>query len=160
MRCGAGDPKACLNDHIFPALPGAKLNETRTSLRAFAPCHDDRAPSLSVSIGAGHVIWNCFACSELLGRETAQAKTRNALITRMGVSPACLPLARSDALAELEAIREIATGKDSHAHKVLQIAALLAGYDALPRGDALEALAESCGVSMREAYRARSGLTR
>ena len=38
----------------------------------------------------------------------------------------------------------------------LRLAALLRGYDGLPRGDALEGLAESCGVSAREAYKARS----
>lgn len=143
----------CLHDHIRPHLRDPRVAGP-SSYRALAPCHNDTAPSLSVSILDGRVVWNCFTCRDRLGNEAAQKATRNALI-RSGAPAPCLPQPKADAEAQLETIREIGTGKDSHAHKVLRIMALLGGWDDLPAGDALEALAESCGVSTREAYRAR-----
>jgi hypothetical protein len=41
-------------------------------------------------------------------------------------------------------------------HKVLVLAAMAEGFDGLPRGDELTDLAARCGVSRREAFRARA----
>ena len=145
--------KICLHDHVFPHLKDPRPSPSADSYRALAPCHDDGRRSLSVSVGDnGRVVWYCHA-------GCASDKTRNALIVA-GVRPECLPRPVPDRRNLEDAIREIALGADSHAHARLRIAGLLAGYDRLPRGDALEALAESCGVSMREAYKARQGENR
>jgi hypothetical protein len=151
MRCGAHDAAECLNDHIRPHLRLAKVNDAGTSIRALAPCHADREPSLSVSVGGnGRVIWNCFAgCT--------QEATRRGLI-RSKVAPACL-VRSADAERDAEQeIRDILFGDLSAHHKVLALAAMSEGYDELPRGDALVDLAARAGVSRREAFRARSAL--
>lgn len=115
--------------------------------RALATCHQDRDPSLTVSVRGGLVVWHCFA---KCGSDAA----RNALI-RLGVSPACLIRPAADVASDLEQIRAVIEGDDSHVRKVLLVAAILSDYGELPAGYALEALAQSCGVSVREAYNAR-----
>jgi hypothetical protein len=144
MGCDAG--AACIHDHVFPCLDDPKRNGK--GYRALAPCHEDTAHSFSVSTGqGGRVLWHCFAgCSS--------DKARNELIL-LGVPGRCLVRPAADLAADIDAIRAIVAGGDSHAHKVLLIAALLGGFTELPPGQALEALAESCGVSGREAYKAR-----
>lgn len=155
MRCGADDPDACLHDHIWPRLRDPRPAGTPSSFRAIAPCHDDRTHSLSVSVLDGRRIsWNCFACKERLGNEKAQKATRNALI-QAKVPAICLPQTAPDAHADLEAIRAVIFGKDSHAYKVLKVAALLSGYEGLPEGDALEEVADDCRVGHSSAYEAR-----
>jgi hypothetical protein len=155
MRCGADGPAECLHDHIRPHLREPR-RVSPVSYKALAPCHDDTEPSLSVSvIDDRRISWNCFACAAVLGREKAQNLTRNMLI-RDGVPMRCLPQTAPDASDQLEEIRSIIFGGGPRTSGWLRIAALLDGYDRLPRGDELEALAGSCGVSMREAYRARS----
>ena len=145
--------KVCLHDHVMPYLVQPRKSPGADSYRALAPCHDDDRHSLSVSVGgSGRVMWFCHA-------KCPSDKTRNALIAA-GVRPECLPRPGTQLQKTEDAIREIAFGPDTHAHARLRIAALLAGYDELPRGDALEELAESCGVSMREAYKARQGRNR
>jgi hypothetical protein len=145
MGCDAG--RSCIHDHVFPRLKDPKP-KGKDGYRAVAPCHDDDGHSLSISAGAGgRVIWHCFAgCSS--------DRVRNALILAE-VSGRCLVRPAADLAADMDAIRAIIAGADSHAHKVLLIAALLGGYPELPPGQALESLAESCGVSGREAYKAR-----
>jgi hypothetical protein len=156
MRCGAADPAACLNDHIWPRLRDPRPADAPASYRAFAPCHDDRTRSLSISVMDGRrIAWNCFACTEKLGKEPAQKVTRNALIIAK-VPAICLPQSAPDAAGQLEEIRAIIFSKGHRAQGWLRIAALLEGYgDRLPHGDELEALAGSCGVSVAQAYRAR-----
>ena len=149
--CDAGP--SCLHDHVRPWLrdprPGAS-----GGYRALAPCHDDQEHSLSVSTGgSGRVIWHCFAgCSS--------ERTRAALI-KSHVPARCLRRPAGDA-ADFEAIMsQIVFGKDSHAHKVLRLAAYMRGFGFdLPGGAELRALAEECGVSLREAYKARGGSNR
>jgi hypothetical protein len=156
LRCGADDAAACLNDHIWPRLKDPRPAGAPASYRALAPCHDDLTHSLSVSVMDGRRIsWNCFACKELLGNEKAQKATRNALILAK-VPGICLPQTAPDAADDLEVIRAIIFGKGHRARGWLRIAALLDGYSELPHGDALEALAGSCGVSVAQAYRARA----
>ena len=51
--------------------PGkVKWNKGGDSFQACCPCHDDREPSLSVTLEDGKILWNCFAgCSqEVVGR--------------------------------------------------------------------------------------------
>ena len=119
----------CVHDHVRPHLREPKPT-AGGGYRALAPCHEDATHSLSVSVDHGRVLWHCHACANRIGSEKA-----------------------------LEAeIRGIVFGTDSHAHARLRIAALLEGHDGLPRGDELVALAESCGVSRREAFKARAAL--
>jgi hypothetical protein len=148
--CGAG--KSCIHDDVRPWLRDPRPSASG-GYRALAPCHDDTTHSLSVSIGGtGRVIWHCFAGCD-------SERTRNALI-KAGVSPRCLVRPAGDA-ADFEAIvSQLVFGKDSHAHKVLRLAAYLRGFGLdLPGGADLRALADDCGVSVAEAYKAR-GLNR
>jgi hypothetical protein len=146
---------------VKPWLKSPVLDDTTgTSYRALAPCHPDTSRSLTVSTGTtGRVIFICFACTKRLGKEAAQEETRNALI-KAGVPAHCLRRP-SDSAAKFEAtVDDIVFGSASHAHKVLRLAALLRGYDRdLPRGAELRDLTGECGVSLREAYKAR-GLNR
>lgn len=152
MRCADGN---CVHDHVRPWLREPKP-AANGGYRALAPCHDDTAHSLSISIGAnGRPLWTCHACASRIGKELAQVRTRQKLIED-GVPERCLPLpaeAGRDMLAE---VREIVFGGGSRTHGWLRIAAMLDGYDDLPAGHALEDLAGRCGVGMREAYKARA----
>jgi hypothetical protein len=151
LRCGAADAAQCLQDHFLPRLRLPKLSSDGKSIRALSPCHADHEPSLSVGIKDGLVLVNCFAT-----RCTSKS-TRRALI-RLGISPACLPRSEADERdAEAEQLDILRSEMSAH-HKVLRLAAMLAGYDDLPKGDALAELAESVGVSRREAFRARAAL--
>lgn len=154
MGCDAG--RACIHDHVKPFLKVPKLSNGGDSYRALAPCHSDRTHSLSVSIGgSARVIWDCFACTKTLGKEAAQEVTRNALI-KAGVPAACLRRAADGAAKFEAAVNDFIFGADSHAHKVLRLAAYLRGYGCdLPGGAELRLLAEDCGVSLAEAYKAR-----
>jgi hypothetical protein len=151
MGCDAG--RACIHDHVFPSLREPRRAAKGDSYRALAPCHEDRAHSLSVSIGgSGRVIWHCFARCD-------SEVTRSALI-HAGVPGACLRRPADDAALFEETVEWLVFGKDSHAHKVLKLAAYIRGYGyELPGGAELRTLAEDCGVSLREAYKAR-GLDR
>lgn len=148
LRCGSRTAADCLTDHVRPFLRQAtQAGSGGDSYRAIATCHDDTDPSLSVSVRGGRVVWNCFA-------KCGSDKARNAMIL-LGVPAHCLIRPAADLGADMDVIRKIISGERSHAHKVLAIAALLAGHDRLPAGYALEDLAEGCGVSQREAYKAR-----
>lgn len=155
MACDAG--RGCIHDHVFPCLKAPKLSKRGDSYRALAPCHSDRSHSLSVSIGgSGRVIWDCFACTKRLGKDDAQEVTRDALI-KAGVPGTCLLRAADNAAKFEAAVNDYIFGADSHAHKVLRLAAYLRGYRFdLPGGAELRTLAEDCGVSLREAYKARA----
>ena len=146
MRCGARTPRDCLNDHVRPYLRDP--TETRSDgYRALATCHDDHDPSLSVSVLGGRVVWRCFA-------KCSSDRARNAMI-ELGVPAGCLIRPAADLGRDMDAIRAIVSGRESHAHKVLLVAAVLEGYAELPRGRELEALAEASGLTGREAYKAR-----
>lgn len=130
------------------------VKEGEHRYRARATCHSDRSikGALLVNVFKGRVTWYCVAgCS--------QDASRNALIS-LGVRAACLIRAAADLAADLDAIRSVIGGKETPARKVLLVAAILETYEELPRGRALEALADFCGITSREAYRARrAGLT-
>jgi len=149
VGCDAG--RACIHDHVWPYLRDPKPGSEPDSYRALAPCHPDQTHSLSVSIGgSGRVIWHCFACRD-------SEKTRAALV-KTGVPARCLRRAAGDASDFEAAVSALIFGEGSHPHTVLRIAALLRGYGTdLPAGAELARLAEDCGVSLREAYRARGG---
>ena len=147
MRCGARTPRDCLNDHVRPYLRQPTETRSGDGYRAVATCHDDHDPSLSVSVLGGRVVWRCFArCSS--------DRARNAMI-ELGVPAGCLIRPAADLGRDMDAIRAIIGGKESHAHKVLLVAAILEGYAELPAGQALEELAGGCAVSVRGAYDAR-----
>lgn len=154
MRCGAADAAECLDLHIKPHIRGATYTHVGLTVRGYAPCHADTKPSMTVGVRGDRIVWNCFACEKVYKHTEAQQRTRNALI-QAKIPVGCLPMAKRDSDAERDAIRELVFGKDSHAHKLLRIAALLEGYGELPAGYALEELAVSCGISTREAYKAR-----
>jgi hypothetical protein len=152
MGCDAG--RACIHDHVWPYLRDPKPGSEPDSYRALAPCHPDQTHGLSVSTGgSGRVIWHCFACRD-------SEKTRAALI-KVGVPARCLRRPADEAAASEDVISGIVFGVDSHAHKVLRLAAYLRGYGhELPGGAELRALAEDCGISLREAYKARGHFNR
>jgi hypothetical protein len=162
VACGARDAADCLALHITPFVRDAKLSRDGLNLRGLAPCHDDTTRSLSVSVRKGRIVWNCFACTKLLGKEDAQRLTRKALIAAR-ISEYCLPMAVRQASATIETVRQIVFGDEPKAgRKLLRLAALLEGLEELPaarlaieraylRGDTLEEIAKSAGVSVREA---------
>lgn len=154
MRC---EDANCVHDHVFPRLTDPKPTESG-GYRALAPCHEDTQHSLSISIGQnGRPIWNCFACRHRIGKDLMLARTRSALI-EAGVPARCLPVPAGQA-REFEAeVRGVIFGGGSRAHGWLLIAAKLEGYDELPHGDELAELAARCGVSRREAFKARAAL--
>ena len=156
MGCDAGD--ACVHDHVLPYLRQPKPGSDGRGYRALAPCHRDTEHSLSVSTGdSGRPVWCCHACKHRLGTRLMLTRTREALIDD-GVPERCLPLPADEARDLLGEIRAIVFGGGSRCHNWLRIAALLEGYDGLPGGEELETLAAECGVSVREAYKARAGL--
>ena len=148
--CPAGPD--CIHDHIRPWLRDPRP-AANGGYRALAPCHDDQTHSLSVSIGgSGRVIWHCFAgCTS--------ERTRAALI-KAHAPAICLRRPAADA-ADFEAVvAEIVFGKESHAHKVLRLAAILRGFgDDLPGGAELRDLTGHCRVSLAEAYKAKGHYT-
>ncbi len=74
------------------------------SYRAFAPCHDDRSRSLSISVGEKQrIIYQCFAGCHALA-------VRAALI-RDGVDEGCLPVPRA-VTEELVDQLQVLYGKD------------------------------------------------
>lgn len=148
--CDAGPD--CIHDHVRPRLRDPRPAASG-GYRALAPCHDDHTHSLSVSTGGtGRVIWHCFAGCD-------SERTRAALI-KAGISSRCLVRPAVDAISFEDVVRDLVFGKDSHAHKVLRLAALMRGHGLdLPAGAELRALAGDCGVSLAEAYKAR-GLDR
>lgn len=148
MRCGAKDAAECLHDHIRPHLRRAKLGDDGKTLRALAPCHDDREPSLTVSIGQVRpVIWRCFA-------KCSQEQTRRALIED-GVDPRCLVRAGEDERDFEQAILDLFTEDLSHAMFRVRVRALAESYPRgdLPTGAGLKALVGRAGVSLSQAYR-------
>ncbi|SRR5581483_4433936 len=148
MACEPGDPD-CLHDHVFPHLRDPRRSDDGDSYRALAACHLDREHSLSVSVGKWKpVVWRCHAgCS--------QEDTRAALIRR-GAPARCLWRSAEDQADFETLVNSLIFGKDSHPHKVLRLAAVIRGFgETLPTGAELRALAEGCGVSLREAYRLR-----
>ena len=154
MACDAREGIDCLRDHVWPYLDDPKPNAAGDGYRALAPCHHDTERSLSISVGgSGRVIWHCFAgCTS--------EQTRDALIRRR-IHGWCLQRPAGDVAAADAAVEALVFGKLSHAHARLFLAARLRGYgDDLPRGAELATLAEDCGVSLREAYKARGVLHR
>ncbi len=152
LRCGANVPEDCLADDVRPHLR-EPIEEGSGRYRARATCHKDMSVkgALLVNVFKGRVTWHCLA-------GCPSDASRNALIL-LGVRAACLIRPAADLAADLDGIRAIIEGKETPAHKVLLVAAILGSYAELPRGRALEALAESCGITGREAYRAkRAGL--
>lgn len=154
MPCDA-PVRQCLEWHVLPRLgkyAHRKLKDGTddpASVRALCPAHDDREPSLSISIGGnGRIIWQCFAgCSP--------ARVRAAL-NLAGIPLACLPLAgkqREDLLDLLRAI--LTTDTPDHGTVRLRALAALEGYASLPRGTELERIAGLAGIGRATAYRAR-----
>ena len=84
-RCDAPG-RQCYTEHVFHVLDSPKPKD-QWSARALCPCHSDKDPSLSVSVGRNdRVVWQCFAgCNPL--------SIRLALI-KAGADPGCLIIPR------------------------------------------------------------------
>jgi hypothetical protein len=149
LKCGAADPDHCIEDHVYPWLL-RPVPQKAGGYRARATCHKDISSTgdLIVNEFANRVSWHCFA-------RCPKDRSRNALI-ELGVRAACLIRPAADLSADLDAITAVIGRKATPAHKVLLITAILNGYEELPRGRQLEALAELCGITGREAYKARA----
>lgn len=141
MRCGARTPRDCLEDHVWPYLREPKPT-AGGGYSVLAPCHEDTTHSLTISAGVRGVVWCCHACKARLGKELMLTRTRQALIGDH-VPERCLPIPADEARDLTEEIRGIVFGGGSRAHGWLRIAALMQGYDGLPGGEELAALAES-----------------
>ena len=138
----------CLHLHIRQRLPGeAKPNDTRTAYRTLCPAHDDREPSLSISVGEQQrIIWNCFAGCDLL-------RVRAALIDVYRIDRGCLPVSRKDETAMLDRIEDILCSPAKEDTLVrLQALATLRGYRELPRGAELLRLAADIGIGRSQAF--------
>lgn len=151
MRCGARDAAECLHDHVRPKLRQAKPSDNGQSIRALAPCHDDREPSMVISIGKVRpLIWNCFA-------KCTQEATRQKLIEG-GVDPRCL-VRDGESERDFEAAVLALFAEDlSHAMFRVRVRALTESYPPgeLPSGGPLAALTGRSGVSLSQAYRRRA----
>ena len=154
MACDA-PVRQCFEWHVLPRL--GKYNHRRrddgsddpTSVRALCPAHNDREPSLSISVGDnGRVIWQCFA-----GCPPARVR---AALNLAGIPLGCLPLAGKQREDLLDLIRAILTaGTADHGEVRLRALAALEGYTSLPRGTELERIAGLAGIGRATAYRAR-----
>lgn len=153
MGCDARDSAACIHDHVRPWLTDPRPSDG--GYTALAPCHDDTARSLSVSLGKYQaVIWCCHACQDRLGVDLAQVRTRSALI-RAGVPARCLAVPRILADSMMDRVRDILHSKDKHVDKVFQLAVLMECGGEMPSGSELDRVAEWADVSRRAAYRSR-----
>lgn len=146
-----GHVPECIHDHVRPHLRDPQPSGPH-SYRAIAPCHDDTSRSLVISRGAsGWVTWCCHACRSRVGNDIMQAATRRALIAD-GAPESCLLRPAAEARTDVDEIEAIVFGGGSRTAGWLRIAAILRGYDGLPHGDELVALAEDCGTSRRAAF--------
>lgn len=154
--CRDAPVRQCFAWHVVPR--GRKVRHAKRddgtddpySVRMLCPAHNDRGPSLSISVDDGRVKWQCFACGK-----DATAKVRLALIREYGIEPGCLPMPAKEREDILDCITAIVAGDCDYAEKVLRVAAAIEGYRDLPRGGELERIAALAGVARRSAYRAR-----
>lgn len=152
MRCGAKDAAECLHDHARPHLREPKVAAAGDSYSALAPCHDDTARSLTVSVGARRaIIWCCHACQERLGKDAAQIRTRSALI-KAGVPARCLPVSRQQDDSMTDQFREILHSDRKKVDKLFLLAVLIECGGDPPVGGELDQVADWCGVSRRAAF--------
>jgi hypothetical protein len=146
-------PRQCFTWHIAPNLKGAKHGKRDDgtidpySVRATCPAHDDREPSLGVSVGDnGKVIWNCFACKD-------RPKVRMALHRVYGIGLGCLPLAASEKQDVLDYLADLlAADTKNHAEIRLRALAAIEGHRGLPNGAELGRLARLARVSHGAAW--------
>ena len=141
----------CLAWHIAGRVDGAKMSRSRLSIRCLCPNHDDREPSLMISVGdLVPITWHCHAC----GKDAA-LEVRTTLIRVYGVDPRCLPMSRRER-AELDAMVFAVFGSGfTPCTKLVCIRALHEGLrGTLPKAPALVDLGERAGVSRAQAFRA------
>ena len=156
--CDPNIPAAqCLEWHIRPHLVKAEVYKGDADkgfgygYRALCPAHDDSHSSFTANVGL-HTIWyQCHAvppCDQLA--------IRFVLIGR-GVPPSCLPVSKERSAHLVERLAEVLTCSEiEDGHKVLLALAYARGMNGLPRGKALEGLAEDTGtVSRASAFRHR-----
>lgn len=155
--CRDSPARECLAWHIIPR--GIKVRYRKredgaddlNSVRMLCPAHNDREPSLSISVDGDRIKWQCFACGP-----GATARVRLALIREYRIDPGCLPLPAKEKQDILDRLTEIlGAEKTDHAEKVLRAMAALEGYADLPRGAELARIASRAGVGLASAYRAR-----
>lgn len=141
--------RECLAWHVLPHLISGRLNEQGTNARSLCPVHDDRNPSLSISVGDnGKLTWRCFA-------KCPRSRVRSALI-ELGVPSGCLPRVVREQEDILDLIRTIVTADSpDHGAARLRVMAALEGFEDLPRGAELDRLAAAAHVHRATAHRAR-----
>lgn len=137
----------CLHHHIAPRLAGARENSSHTGYRALCPVHDDRDPSLSVSVGEHQrIVWKCHAGCDPL-------RVRAALIETYRIDRGCLSLSRKEEAALVEVIEDILTMTTKEDTMVrLRALAALRGYRELPHGADLLRLASDIGIGRSQAF--------
>lgn len=153
MACEA-PPGECLHFHIRPKITGAgPIRQDGETKRYYftgpCPAHDDRKPSLKISVGSQRrIVWFCHAgCSE--------RKIRHALIDG-GIHSGCLPRSAAELRDLEEELRAILTSDLSHADARLHALALIDSPGGkLPAGNALVSLAAAVRVSRSGAFGAR-----
>ena len=141
----------CLAWHIAGNIPGAKLSPDRRSCRCRCPNHDDRDPSLVISVGDEvPIVWYCHAC----GKDTS-LEVRGTLITAYGIDARCLPMSRQQRAELEELVFAVFASSFTPCTKLVCIRALHEGLRGpLPHAPRLIELGERAGVSRRQAFRA------
>lgn len=150
-----------LDDEVFPRLKnpvaGKAENGTR-NYRALAPCHDDRARSLVVSVGDWKpVVWICHACREVHGDDEMKRMVRRELI-KAGVPTRLLTLTGAAQVDVAETLFALcAAGVKAEAFRLAAVA-IAEGYDRAPHGDELVDLGRRHGITRSTAFRVRKEL--
>jgi len=145
----------CLEWHIKPHLVMPKVYNGDPAkgfgpgYSARCPAHDDGSPSFTINVGLHSLWYQCHAgCDQLAIRVVLAAR---------GVPRRCLPVSKERSAHLVDRLANVLTsGEIEDRHKVLLALAYVRGMADLPRGNALEALAEDTStVSRASAFRYR-----
>lgn len=142
----------CLAWHIAGPVPDAKLYDDGRSCRLRCPLHDDRKPSLVVSVGDGvALVWYCHACGP-----DARLAIRYRLNEVYGISLKHLPMTKKERAEQEEMVFAVFASSYHASTKLVCIRAIHEGMRGpLPPAPPLVELGERAGVSRRSAFRAR-----
>lgn len=154
--CDPNLPAAqCLEWHVKPHLVKAQTYKGDPAkgfgdgYSALCPAHNDVKSSFTINVGLHNLWYQCHTgCDQLA--------IRIALIGR-GLSPRCLLVSKERSAHVVDRLGDLLTSSElEDGHKVLLALAYVRGMQELPRGKALEALAEDTStVSRPSAYRYR-----
>src|ERR1700722_9961586 len=103
----------CLAWHVQGPVPGAALFNDGKSCRLRCPRHDDRKPSLVISVGDNTpLMWHCHKCGE-----KARLEIRYALIDVYKIRSKCLPMTRKERAEQEEMVFAVYASRYSSSTK-------------------------------------------